>query len=67
MYRKFIAHLKSNRIILSADQKILAEAILKVLESYPEMLQARSGKTWLFKHIDSFLDTLSHAEAVRPR
>lgn len=67
MNEKFLAWLLAQGIVLREDQELLVFAIFFALQQKPSLFQVRSGKTFLFKKIDDFLNTLPHAEAIRPR
>lgn len=52
---KFAMYCKKNKIAFSPEQWRLVEDILFALCSNPEMLNACTGKTFIFKTVDQFL------------
>lgn len=69
MEYNFELWLRRKKIKLNDDQKLLAFSILFAIEMRPALRGVRSGKTFLFKKIDEFLDTQPHlnAETIRSR
>lgn len=63
MNKQFLKWLKKQKIVLTGEQLLLASVIFMIFDNRPSFLAARTGKTFILRKIDEFLDTQPQFDA----